>query len=732
MSVAEEIEKREILNAYKGLLRSVKTRSKEDTKLIRKAFDVSLDAHKDMRRKSGEPYIFHPIAVARICAEEIGLGATSVICALLHDTVEDTYLKLEDIEAMFGKKVATIINGLTKISGVIDHTESIQAENFRKILLTLSEDIRVILIKLADRLHNMRTLVSMKREKQLKIASETLFLYAPLAHRLGLYNIKTELEDLSLKFQDPETYEEISTKLKKTQAVRSRFIRTFSSPIKRALDELGFNYEIKGRPKSTFSIYNKIKTKHVPFEEIYDLFAIRIVLDVEPQKEKAECWRAYSVVTDFYQPNPDRLRDWISMPKSNGYESLHTTVMSPSGKWVEVQIRSKRMDEIAEKGLAAHWKYKESNNYENNLENWITKIREVLENPDPNALEFIDDFKLNLFAEEIVVFTPKGEIKSLPAGATSLDFAFEIHTKVGAQCIGAKVNGKLVPLSHELKSGDQVEIITSNKQKPKEEWLKYVVTGKAKSKIKSVLKDEKRIIAADGKEKLEKKLESMGAENNHQNLREIMNYYKYNSEIDLLHDIALDLVNLDKLNKFTVEKGKLRHPQTVLHSKTDFEKLLKEKGKTEEMLVIGEDMDQFDYKLSPCCNPIPGDEVFGFITIHDGIKIHKTSCPNAVELMSNYAYRIVKARWTGQQKIAFLAGIKITGLDGVGIVNKITQIISSELNVNMRSISFDSNDGVFEGNIMVYVHDTNHLTSLLQKLKSVNGVISVIRIDHHS
>lgn len=730
----EEAEKKAVRNSYAGLLRAAKKRSKTDTKLIRKAFDVALEAHKEMRRKSGEPYIFHPIAVARICADEINLGTTSIVAALLHDTVEDTNLTLDDIQSMFGKKVAKIIDGLTKISEVIDHTNSIQAENFRKVLVTMSEDVRVILIKLADRLHNMRTLESMRRDKQLKIASETLFLYAPLAHRLGLYNIKTELEDLSLKYSEPEIYAEIESKLKKTSDVRTRFIRSFSSPIRRNLDLAGIKYSIQGRPKSIFSIYTKMKNKNVPFEEIYDLFAIRIVTRSRPEREKADCWQVYSIVTDFYQPNPDRLRDWISTPKGNGYESLHTTVMSPSGKWVEVQIRSNRMDEIAEKGYAAHWKYK-GDNSESAYDDWLNRIRDYLQDPAGSALEFVDDFKLNLFSDEIFVFTPQGDLRNLPQGASALDFAFEIHTQVGAHCIGAKVNHKLVPLSYQLKSGDQVEIITSSKQKPKEDWLKFVVTAKARSKIKSSLKDQKRTIAENGKQMLEKKLKSLKYRSSSYNLKEIIKHYKVTSELDLYYMIALDRFDLNELKEFDYKNGKLEAPsatQVQIDDSEALQEMLQIRKKGDDTVVIGEEMEKFDYTLSPCCNPIPGDEVFGFITINDGIKIHKTNCPNAMQLMSNYAYRIVKARWMGQESIAFLSGIKITGIDDVGIVNAITKIISQELHVNMKSIKFESHDGIFEGQIMVFVHDTKHLKQLSEKLRKIDGVINVARIDSTS
>jgi GTP pyrophosphokinase len=730
-----EQEKKEILKRYRSLLRACKrTLEKGDKLLIRKAFNIALEAHKDMRRKSGEPYIYHPIAVAMICAEEIGLGTTSVVCALLHDVVEDTDITLEDIEKMFGEKEAKIIDGLTKISGVFDQGSSQQAENFRKMLLTLSDDVRVILIKLADRLHNMRTLESMARDKQLKIASETLYLYAPLAHRLGLNQIKSELEDLGLRFTEPELYFDIQNKLKETEPERKRFISKFIEPIKEILDEQGLKAKIIGRPKSIYSINNKIKTKGVTFEEIYDLFAIRIIIDTGAEREKSDCWRVYSIVTDFYHPSPERLRDWISTPKANGYESLHATVMGPSGKWVEVQIRTSRMDDLAEKGYAAHWKYKDSNS-ESQLDEWIRKIREILENPEENALEFLDDFKLNLFAEEIFAFTPRGEIKTLPASSTALDFAFEIHSKVGEKCIGAKVNHKLVPLSYKLKSGDQVEVLTSNKQVPKEDWLSFVVTAKAKSKIKAALKEERRKLADEGKYILEKKLNHLKIDFNNNNVNDIANHFKLSSSQELYYRVALGNIDLKHLKDFHQDKGKLHHKSGAI-KKAEAAKTLEQmvsatRGKS-DLLVIGENLQKIDYKLSPCCNPIPGDDVFGFITINEGIKIHRVNCPNAIQLLSNYAYRVVKAKWTSQELISFLAGIKITGIDEVGIVNNITKIISNELNVNMRSISFDTNDGTFEGTVMVFVQDTEHLTELMKKLKKVNGVFSITRIDSNA
>jgi GTP diphosphokinase / guanosine-3',5'-bis(diphosphate) 3'-diphosphatase len=730
-----ELERQEILKRYGALLRACKRRlEKGDKEIIRKAFDVALDAHKDMRRKSGEPYIYHPLAVAQICAEEIGLGTTSVVCALLHDTVEDTDITLENIRGMFGEKEAKIIDGLTKISGVFDtQTNSLQAENFRKMLLTLSDDIRVILIKLADRLHNMRTLDSMKRDKQLKIASETLYLYAPLAHRLGLNAIKTELEDLGLKYTEPEVFEDIARRLKETEPERKKFIAKFILPIKEILIEQGFKARLYGRPKSIYSIQNKIRYKGVPFEEIYDLFAIRIIIDSVSEQEKADCWRVYSILTDFYHPSPDRLRDWISTPKSNGYESLHTTVMGPEGKWVEVQIRTERMEELAEKGYAAHWKYKDTDveqAKESQLDEWLRKIREMLESAEENALDFIDDFKLNLFAEEIFVFTPKGEMRTLPAGSTALDFAFEIHTKVGEKCIGAKVNHKLVPLSHQLKSGDQVEILNSSKQMPKEDWLGYVVTARAKSKIKTALKEEKRRVAEDGREILERKFDHLKIEFTVQRIHELQSYLRLPTAQELFYRVAKEVVALKHIKQWLKDKDQ---PQAKApKNEPSLEQVVREaRGKKggEDMLIIGDDLTRFEYKLSPCCQPISGDDVFGFITINEGIKIHRVSCPNALQLMANYAYRIVKARWTSQQQISFLTGLRVTGIDEVGIVNSITKIISSELSVNMRSISFDTLDGTFEGTMMLFVHDTNHLTNLIKKLKKVKGVLTVERIN---
>ncbi|MFN8308490.1 MAG: bifunctional (p)ppGpp synthetase/guanosine-3',5'-bis(diphosphate) 3'-pyrophosphohydrolase [Chitinophagales bacterium] len=734
-----EAEKKVILKHYRSLLRSLRNSiTVQDKKNIREAFDLAMESHKEMRRKSGEPYILHPLAVAEIASKEMGLDVTSIICALLHDVVEDTDVTLEDIEGHFNKEVAKIVDGLTKISGVFDMnsaTASIQAENFRKLLLTLNDDIRVILVKLADRLHNMRTLDSLKREKQLKIASETSFLYAPLAHRMGLYNIKTELEDLSLKFMEPETYKEIARRLAETKRERSKFINDFIRPLKEMLEKKHFNFEIYGRPKSIYSIYNKIKNKGVPFDEIYDLFAIRIILHSTPEMEKADCWSVYSTITDVYRPSPERLRDWLSNPKTNGYEALHTTVMSASGKWVEVQIRTDRMHEIAEKGFAAHWKYKE-NSADSALDEWLEKIRGVLSNTDSNALDVVNDFRHELLSDEIFVFTPKGDLKRVRKGATALDFAFEVHSEIGKKCIGAKVNTKLVPLSHKLKNGDQVELLTSNKQHPNEDWLSYVQTAKARSVIKQSLKEEKRNVALTGKDDLEKKMKALKMEINETNVQLICTYFKMISFMDLYYAIATKAIPVNELGKLEVIAGKIKLPKTPVQGEaapSNMDEAVREAlKKNAELLIMGETSDKIDYKFAPCCNPVPGDDVFGFLTVGEGIKIHRTNCPNAVQLMAKYSYRIVKTKWTKQHNIAFLTGIKINGIDDVGLVNKITNVITGQMNLNMRSVSFDSEDGIFEGNIMVYVHDTTELDDLISRLSSLEGILSVERYDTES
>ena len=726
-----EQERKEILNAFKGLLRATKDRSREDTRMIRKAFDVAVEAHKDMRRKSGEPYIYHPIAVARICAEEMGLGATAITCALLHDTVEDTHITLQDVEDLFGPKVRLIIDGLTKIPEVFDENASIQAENFRKMILTISDDIRVVLIKLADRLHNMRTLGSMRADKQLKIASETKFLYAPLAHRLGLFSIKSELEDLAMMYSEPEVYKKIETNLKSTQDVRNRFIRRFVSPIKDALTHEGYAFEVKARTKSISSIWRKMHTKDIPFEEVYDVFAIRIIVDTPQELEKPDCWRIYSIVTDFYQPSPDRLRDWISTPRANGYESLHTTVMSPSGKWVEVQIRSKRMDEIAEKGLAAHYKYKESNSEESKFDRWIAEIRDLLENSDSNAMDFVNEFKANLFSEEIYVFTPKGELRVLPNGSTILDFAYDIHTDIGDKCIGAKVNNRLVPLSYQLLNGDQLEIITSSKQKPNEEWLRFVISARAKQKIKSSLNEERKAISQDGREILERKFKQHNIKFTSDNIAFLEKFFVMPSGTELYFRIAKGKIDLTKLRDIDCVHGVLQQEKKAPAAKKDkHEKdVYKKVDKKEDVIIIGEDFKNIQYQMARCCNPIPGDEVFGFITINEGIKIHRNNCPNAEHLMSKMNYRCIKARWQSKKLEERIAAIRINGIDNIGLVNRLTEIISKQHNVNMKSISFETDDGIFEGRIKVLVYDTEHLEQLMSKFEQVEGVQRVTRWD---
>ena len=726
----EALENKMILNAYRGVLRSIKSRrSKEETKIIRKAFNLAVNAHRNDRRKSGEPYIFHPLAVARICGDEIGLGTISIVCALMHDTVEDTNITLSDIEKIFGHKVKSIIDGLTKISGEFDFTSSSQAENFKKMFLTIPDDVRVILIKLADRLHNMRTLDSMKESKKLKIASETSYLYAPLAHRLGLFSIKTELEDLSFKFTYPNEYSSITKKLQKTKAVRERFIQKFSLPIKKELDKQGFKYQLKARTKGIPSIYRKTQEKGVDFEEIFDVFAIRIILN--SKDEKADCWKVYSIVTDFYIPNPERLRDWISYPKQNGYESLHTTVMSPTGKWVEVQIRTERMDVVAEKGLAAHWKYKERTENDTRLDKWISDIREIMENRSKNTTEFLDEFKNNLYSDEIYVFTPKGDLFPLPLKSTALDFAFSVHSDVGAKCIGAKVNSKLVPLSYVLKSGDQIEILTSKNQIPKEGWLDFVITSKAKYKIKQCLKEERKEIAANGKEILSRKLKNLKINFSESNLKIILKYYEFEEHTEFYYQIANNNIDLGKIKKINQKGGELYLSSSITKSiKNTFESLVKKVKKGDDSILIGDGADpNLDYKLAPCCNPLPGDSVFGFITINDGIKIHRNNCPNARELRSNYAYRILTAKWKINLGDAFITGLEFTGIDIVGVVKELTTIISEDEKINMKSLNFDTNDGVFEGEIMLYVYDKSHLEKLIKKLRNINGIEKVVRIE---
>ncbi len=734
-TITLEEEKKEIASRYKDMLKDTyQTLSNDDKLLIRKAFDVSADAHKDQRRKTGEPYIYHPIAVAKIVANEIGLGAPSIAAALLHDVVEDTEYSFADIEQLFGETITKIVNGLTKISRLQkDQDISIQAENFRKMLLTLNDDVRVILIKIADRLHNMQTLDSMKPGKQVKIASETLFIYAPLAHRLGLYNIKTQLEDLGLKYTEPEVYLDIRNKISDSRELRDQYIDKFTDILKNSLDKEGFKYSIKGRTKSIYSIRRKMQIQNVSFEEVYDKFAIRIIYKSTPKNEKFDAWKIYSIVTDHFSPNPNRLRDWITQPKSTGYESLHTTVMGPSGKWVEVQIRSDRMDEIAEKGYAAHFRYKHGSQKESGLEEWLNKLRESLENPDVNAIDFVEQFKLNLYAKEIYVFTPNGDIKSLPKGATAIDFAFAIHTEVGMHCRAAKVNGKLVQLSKELHSGDQVEIITSKTQKPKLGWLDIVKTARAKSKIKSILKEEQKMIASEGKEILERKLRHLKIKVNERTINELVNFFKLKTSFDLFYQIGTGTISNPQLKKYANQRSNalMHFLKTKMNRPTALKnELVKEEVTPEyDMLVFGKDEEKLKYSLSKCCNPIPGDKVFGFITIKDGIKVHKHNCPNALSMQSQYAYRVISAKWIDSKQVGFKATVELTGVDTLGLVNEVTRVISNNLNVNIHSLNISSDEGIFLGRIVVEIKNNNQLNQLVQKLLKIDGIEKVKRID---
>ena len=725
-----EQEKKDILNKYKSLLRACADKTdKADKKEIRKAFDLAVEAHKTQRRKSGEPYIYHPIAVAHIAAKEIGLGTTSIICALIHDVVEDTDYTLKDIEKLFGKKVSKIIDGLTKIQDVFDKNVSLQAENFRKMLLTLSDDVRVILIKLADRLHNMRTLDAMTKPKQLKIASETLYLYAPLAHRLGLYAIKTELEDLGLKFTKTEVYKAIAEGLQATKEERNKYITKFCKPIRTKLKENELYCSIKGRPKSIFSIRHKMVNKGVNFDNVFEKFAIRIIVESSLEDEKSDCWKIYSIVTDFYKPNPDRLRDWVSTPKANGYESLHTTVMGDDGKWVEVQIRSKRMDDIAEKGYAAHWKYKQEGSKENLLDEWINNIRELLENPESNALDFIDDFKLNLYSGEIYVFTPNGELKTLPKKATALDFAFSIHTDIGLRCMGVKVNGKLVSLSHQLGSGDQVEVITSKKQRPRKDCLRFVITSRAKSKIKAALKEDKKRISGVGKEIAERKLKHLKLKFNKNTETELIKYFDAGTSLELYFRFGTGAISNTEIKEYVKVKNSGWY-QTI-KNKIYNPKAKKSALKVAKVIVFNDDDEVLDYEMAKCCNPIAGDVIFGFLTVVDGIKIHRSDCPNAIQLRANYAYRILKAKWVNKNEIDFIATINIKGIDKVGLMNNVTQIISNQMNVNIKSINISSSDGIFEGIITLKVHNVTFLKELTDKLGKVEAISSITRTYKH-
>lgn len=730
-----EKENKAIAQEYKELLRiSYQTLTDGDKKLIRKAFDLAVDAHKDQRRKSGEAYIFHPIAVAKIVASEIGLGATSIAAALLHDVVEDTEITVQDIEKMFNPKLAQIVEGLTKIALVQkDLNISMQAENFRKMILTLNDDVRVILIKLADRLHNMQTMDSMREDKQTKIASETLYIYAPLAHRLGLYNIKSKLEDLGLKYTEPAIYNEIVSKLKETKEEQDEYIKSISEVIKKSLDAEGVEYIIKGRPKSIYSIRRKMQAQNVTFEEVFDKFALRIVYKSNPHEEKFIAWKIYSIVTDHYRPSPSRLRDWISSPKSTGYEALHITVMGPKGRWVEVQVRSDRMDEIAEKGYAAHYKYKNGATEESGLDHWLNLLKEALESSEVNAVDFVEDFKMNLYSKEIFVFTPKGEIKSLPKGATSLDFAFSIHSEIGIRTRGTRVNGKLVPLNFELKSGDQIEVITSQHQKPTINWLDYVTTSRAKTKIKNVLNENTKKIGEEGKEILTRKLKHLKITLSEQVINELVNFFKLKTSLDLFYRVGVGAIENQQLKDYAAQKSNTfinffknkmkRAPSTT--SDEDIHRQII--SSNYDMLVFGKEQDKLDYKLSPCCNPIPGDEVFGFVTINEGIKVHKKDCPNAIGMQSNYAYRIMQAKWIDSSQEEFKAIINVTGMDVLGLTNQLTKVISNNMHVNIQSITLSTDAGLFHGQITVVVQNNTILKKMINNIKKIDGVDKVTR-----
>lgn len=729
-----EKENKAIAQEYKELLRiSYQTLTDSDKKLIRKAFDVAVDAHKDQRRKSGEAYIFHPIAVAKIVASEIGLGATSIAAALLHDVVEDTPITVEDIERLFNPKVAQMVEGLTKISLVQkDLNASIQAENFRKMILTLNDDVRVILIKLADRLHNMQTMESMREDKQTKIASETLYIYAPLAHRLGLYNIKTKLEDLGLKYTEPAVYNDILSKIKETKEEQDAYIKDISDILKKSLDEEGVEYVIKGRPKSIYSIRRKMKTQGVSFDEVYDKFALRIVYKSNPNEEKFLAWKIYSIVTDHYRPSPSRLRDWISSPKSTGYEALHITVMGPKGRWVEIQVRSERMDEIAEKGYAAHYKYKNGATEESGLDVWLNLLREALENAETNAVDFVEDFKMNLYSKEIFVFTPKGDIKSLPKGATSLDFAFGIHSEIGIRTRGTRVNGKLVPLNYELKSGDQIEVITSPNQKPTSHWLDYVTTARAKTKIKNVLNEDTKKIGEEGKELLTRKLKHLKITLNEKTVNELVNFFKLKTSLDLFYRVGIGAIENQQLKDYAAQKSntfisffKNKIKRTATTPEEEINKPIV--NSNYDMLVFGKEHDKLDYKFSPCCSPIPGDDVFGFVTVNEGIKIHKSDCPNAIGLQSNYAYRIMTAKWIDSTQEEFKAIIKITGMDSLGLTNQLTKVISNNMHVNIQSISLSTDAGIFHGQVTVVVQNNTILKKLIANIRKIEGIEKVSR-----
>jgi len=724
-----------IQRSYRRLLQGIKGDiSQEDKANIRQAFEMAVSAHGFQTRNSGEPYILHPIEVARICVEEIGLGPTTVVCALLHDVVEDTDIKLSEIREKFGERVATIVDGLTKLDS--DQLEvSHQAANLQKVLKTLVDDVRVVLIKMADRLHNMRTLGAMPRQKQLKIASETSFIYAPLAHRLGLYEIKTEFEDLCLKITDPEAYHGIANKLNETKKARHQYIEQFIEPLREHLDDLKISYRVIGRAKSIYSIWNKIRKKNVAFEQIYDLFAIRIVAEVPLEMETRICWWIYSIVGDVYKPIPERLKDWIHHPKLNGYQSLHTTVVGPDGRFVEVQIRTERMNEIAERGFAAHWKYKSSSNQPDVYSIWLDSIRELLEDSSSDALEFLQDFKSNLFKDEVYVFTPKGDMKTLPAGATALDFAFWIHSDLGSRCAGVHVNGKLVPLNEKLNNGDQITVLTNSKQKPNVDWLRMVTTSKAKSIIRSAIKEEKRKVGEDGKASLERKLKHLKVDFE-QGIEFLTQQYKYKSAIDLFYDIAVEEKTIPFLFKnCIVEDGKLglakseavtdtEKPQVDAQSRAQ---LLQQSSKV-GLFINGEPAEQYPYQLGTCCAPVQGDEIFAYLSVGSGIRIHRISCPNAEHMMANYAHRIMKAEWATTSDNTFVANVRITGIDsGPGVIEKLTRHISSHLNLNIRALNISGEAGYFIAQLSLLVQNKDQLYLAINAIQNLENVSTVER-----
>ncbi|MBN3036395.1 MAG: bifunctional (p)ppGpp synthetase/guanosine-3',5'-bis(diphosphate) 3'-pyrophosphohydrolase [Bacteroidales bacterium] len=740
MQQADQLQERSaILGKYRRLLSAWKPTDEKERRLVRKTFQFAAEAHRTMRRKTGEPYIFHPLEVARIVAEEIGLGTVSIQCALLHDVVEDTEYSLQDIEHLFGKTVARIIDGLTKIGDIFDQTSSLQAENFKKMLLTLSDDVRVILIKLADRLHNMRTLGALPKDKQLKIASETLYLFAPLAHRLGLYAIKTELEDLALKYTEPDIYRDIVEKLRESEKERKRFITKFILPLKKSLNQEHFKFRIITREKSVHSIWEKMKAKGIPFEEVYDLFAVRIIIDTPPEKEKVDCWRVYSIVTDHYRPNIDRLRDWISIPKANGYEALHTTVMSNTGQWVEVQVRTLRMDEIAEKGFAAHWRYKDGEpvNRETNIDRWLNRIRDILQSSDSTALDFVDDFKGFLFTDEIYVFTPRGELRNLPVNSSVLDFAYAIHSEIGNTCIGAKVNHKLAPMNHRLRSGDQVEVLTSQKQLPREEWFSYVVTTRAKTQIKNAIREEKKKYYEEGRQLLEKYLEELVLKPDPAHLALIQRKYNYPTPLDLFYDLARGVIGRKEVRIAITRDSKGRWFSQIIRlpfksrgsdHNTLSETIIEAISGNEDNHPAKGGTHKISYDIADCCHPIPGDEIVGFIRPNEAIRIHRTNCPVAIDEMSKFGNRIIKTIWNDSETVGFLTGIRISGIDKKGIIKEIIHVITEEMNLNIHSFHLESNGGIISATTMLYVYSTRNLSQLISLLKKNPDVREVMRI----